>query len=84
MLIALTRPEVAARLGLKEGTLRVWATKGRGPKFVKLGLSQRSPVRFLEAEVDRYLADPEAYEREQLSRGRRKNRKKKPARSCHS
>ena len=65
--VLLTRPEVAARLRLKESTLRLWAANGTGPKFVRLGLSDKSPVRFLEDEVDRYLADPEAYERERLS-----------------
>ena len=63
----LTRPEVAAKLGLKESTLRLWAAQGKGPRFIRLGLSPKSPVRFREQELLRYLDDPETYERERLA-----------------
>ena len=33
----LTRPETAMRLKLPPKTLAEWASKGKGPKFVKIG-----------------------------------------------
>lgn len=33
----LTRPEVAARLGVAAQTLAYWAVKGEGPRFAKWG-----------------------------------------------
>lgn len=63
----LTRPEVAAKLGLKESTLKLWAAQEKGPQFIRLGLSPKSPVRFREGELLRYLDDPEKYERDRLA-----------------
>lgn len=33
----LTRPDLAARLGVPESTINYWAYKGRGPRFAKFG-----------------------------------------------
>lgn len=50
----LTLRELSARIGVREGTLRVWKLRGMGPQAHKLG-----PAVFY------YLADVEAWEREQ-------------------
>jgi len=51
--ILLTIPEAAARLGLKEGTLRVWMRDRRVGRVV---IGTRS-VRIAESEVERLIRD---------------------------
>lgn len=52
----LTNTEAATFLGLKPTTLEIWRTRGKGPKFVKLGHSKQSPIRYLESEIIAWLA----------------------------
>ena len=61
--LLLTRKEAAAVLGLKEGTLRTWASLGRGPRYKKLHGGSRAGVRYLVDELRAYAADPAACER---------------------
>jgi len=46
-----TRKEVAAYLGIAEKTLRNWAVKGCGPKYVRVG----GEVRYRWDDVDDYV-----------------------------
>ncbi len=47
----LTNEEAAALLGIKPNTLEIWRTKGKGPKFIKLGDSKQAAIRYLRCEV---------------------------------
>ena len=47
----LSNVEAAAMLGLKPTTLEIWRTRGKGPKFIKLGRSKQAPIRYSEAVV---------------------------------
>lgn len=60
----LSPKELATLLNLKEGTLRVWRTRGFGPPYLKLGRA----VRYNPADVDAWLQQRQragggAYER---------------------
>ena len=61
--LLLTRKQAAAVLGLKEGTLRTWASLGRGPRYKKLHSGSRAGVRYSVDELRVYAEDPAAYER---------------------
>lgn len=47
----LTREQAARYLGLQVQTLSVWACRGCGPKFVKLGRA----VRYRKSDLDAYV-----------------------------
>ncbi len=47
-----TRPEAAQYLRLAKSTLASWASRGRGPEFVRLGTA----VRYSQTALDAYLA----------------------------
>lgn len=47
----LTNSEAATMLGLKPTTLEIWRTRGKGPKFIKLGVSKQAPIRYSEAVI---------------------------------
>ena len=47
----LSNVEAAAMLGLKPTTLEIWRTRGKGPKFIKLGRSKQAPIRYSEAVI---------------------------------
>lgn len=47
----LTSAETAALLSLKNNTLEVWRSKGRGPPFLKLSTTPQGPVRYRRSEV---------------------------------
>ena len=66
--LLLTRRQAAAVLGLKEGTLRTWASLGRGPRYKKLHAGPRAGVRYSPDELREYATDPEAYERRRSGR----------------
>lgn len=51
----LTNAEAAAMLGLQPTTLEIWRTRGKGPKFVKLGFSKQAPIRYYEEEILSWL-----------------------------
>lgn len=61
--LLLTRKQAAVVLGLKEGTLRTWASLGRGPRYKKLHAGSRAGVRYSIRELQAYAEDPAAYER---------------------
>jgi hypothetical protein len=60
--LLLTRKQAAQALGLKEGTLRTWASLGRGPRYRKLHSGPRAGVRYPIAEIRAYAEDPSGYE----------------------
>jgi len=66
--LLLTRKEAAAVLGLKEGTLRTWASLGRGPRYKKLHSGSRAGVRYSVDELREYADDPAEYERRRNGR----------------
>ncbi|WP_337187563.1 helix-turn-helix domain-containing protein [Phenylobacterium sp.] len=47
--------DVAALLLVDEVTLKRWRMENRGPRWIKLGDSQNSPVRYDRAEVNDFL-----------------------------
>lgn len=59
--VLLSRKETAAYLRIKTATLDVWASRGRGPAFIKLGDARSAKVLYPFAEIKRYLADPVSY-----------------------
>lgn len=61
--LLVTRKQAAAVLGLQEGTLRTWASLGRGPRYKKLHGGSRAGVRYSVDELRAYAEDPAAYER---------------------
>lgn len=53
----LDNEQTAAMLGIKPNTLEIWRLKGKGPRFVKLGFTKQSPVRYEQSEVTRWLRE---------------------------
>lgn len=51
----LSNIEAANMLGLKPTTLEIWRTRGKGPKFVKLGISKQAPIRYEIGEILSWL-----------------------------
>ncbi|MEP0773482.1 MAG: helix-turn-helix domain-containing protein [Acidobacteriota bacterium] len=51
----LSTPEVARRLGVQPQTLRVWRSRAKGPRFVRLGDDTFSRVAYREADVLTWL-----------------------------
>lgn len=51
----LNNEQTAALLGIKPNTLAIWRLKGKGPRFVKLGAANQSPVRYERDEITRWL-----------------------------
>lgn len=47
----LTSTETAEMLGIMPNTLEIWRTKGKGPRFLKMGPQKQAPVRYAEADV---------------------------------
>lgn len=66
--LLLTRKQAALALGLKEGTLRTWASLGRGPRYRKLHSGPRAGVRYPLAEIRAYADDPAGYENKRKPR----------------
>ena len=58
----LKRSQAAEYLGYKEGTLRTWASQGKGPRYKKYGTGRGSRVRYAREEVVRFAQDPTRYE----------------------
>lgn len=55
----LTANEVAALLGVSIPTLTRWRQDGVGPRFLKLGATRKSAVRYRPVDVRAYVADCE-------------------------
>ena len=51
----LTPKEVADRLRVETDTLEKWRAIRKGPAWIKLGDSPRSPVRYPQSALDEYL-----------------------------
>lgn len=49
----ITARELAAMLGVSEGTLANWRTDGGGPQFVRVGRA----IRYRAADVEQWIAD---------------------------
>jgi hypothetical protein len=58
----LSRREAAAVLRLAASTLRAWASKRRGPGFIKLGEGRSARVLYPAEEITKFLSDPTGYE----------------------
>lgn len=52
----LTRPEAAKLLRMKPQTLALWAIKGHGPRFIRLGRGPRGACRYSRREVAEWMA----------------------------
>lgn len=52
----LTPDQVSEILKVTVGTLENWRFKGYGPKYIKLGNTRRSPVRYRRKDVDGWVA----------------------------
>lgn len=52
----MTCEEVARMLRIDETTLKRWRMENRGPRWIKMGDSQNSPVRYSPDEVAGYLS----------------------------
>lgn len=48
----LTNEEAATLLGIKPNTLEIWRTKGKGPKFLKMGDAKQAPIRYFRGDID--------------------------------
>lgn len=59
----LNRAQAAEYLGLQVSTLRRWYYEGRGPQAVKSGTHRQSRIYYPRGELDRWIADPRAYDR---------------------
>lgn len=55
----LTPREVALLLKVHPDTLEQWRGRRTGPKWIKLGDSPQSPIRYRTDEVNKYLQDQE-------------------------
>ncbi|MCW9059723.1 MAG: helix-turn-helix domain-containing protein [Gammaproteobacteria bacterium] len=51
----ITNEEAADLLGIKPNTLEIWRTKGKGPKFVKMGEHKQAPIRYMRPEIFDWL-----------------------------
>lgn len=51
----MTPHEAAARLKVHKETLEAWRAQRKGPKWIKLGESKRSPVRYRRSDIEAYL-----------------------------
>lgn len=47
----LTPNEVAIQLGMAESTLTKWRSRGKGPKYVKMGRI----IRYRQSDIDNYV-----------------------------
>lgn len=47
--------ELAAELGVKPGTLRLWRSSGGGPSYIRVGRGSRSPVAYRRADVEEWV-----------------------------
>jgi len=50
----LTTRELADRIGVSPELVKIWRKRGTGPRWMKLGDAQNSPVRYPIAEVERW------------------------------
>lgn len=53
----LTSAETAELLGILPNTLEIWRSKGKGPRFLKMGPRKQDAVRYDEAEVMAWIQE---------------------------
>ena len=53
----LTSKEVARLIGIKENTLRLWRSQGRGPRYLKAGDTPQSEVRYRASDVEAWVQE---------------------------
>jgi predicted DNA-binding transcriptional regulator AlpA len=51
----LTPQQVSDLLQISVGTLENWRMRGHGPKYLKLGGTHRSPVRYRQQDVEDFM-----------------------------
>lgn len=51
----LTEADIAVMLALKVRTIRSWRERGFGPKFIKFGSADKSPVRYRQEDVQAWI-----------------------------
>ncbi|BCK58331.1 helix-turn-helix transcriptional regulator [Nocardia wallacei] len=54
----LTNREAAAKLRIQPVTLARWRMQGRGPRYEKLGEGKSARIRYLDRDVEKWMADP--------------------------
>lgn len=57
----ISRRQAAEFLGLSCATLAGWGVEGIGPRFVKMSGGRSGSVRYSLLELQRFVADPQAY-----------------------
>jgi hypothetical protein len=58
----LTASQLAERIGYSAATLAAWRCIGKGPRFVKFGVSQQARIRYPVAEVEAWEAAQEIHQ----------------------
>jgi len=53
----LTTEDAATYLGLGKSTLDLWRTKNTGPRFVRLGDTDKSKVAYRREDLDKWLTE---------------------------
>lgn len=62
----LDRERTAARLGISVHTLKRWGTAGTGPTPIKMGGTKQARTFWPLEEIEKFLANPAAYEAAKL------------------
>ena len=52
----LNNEAAAAALGISPVTLKIWRCKGKGPRYLKMGVSKQSGVAYEPAEIEAWKA----------------------------
>lgn len=58
----LTAAQLAERIGYSPATLAAWRCEGKGPRFVKFGVSRQARVRYPVTEVEAWEAAQEIHQ----------------------
>ena len=53
----LTNTETAEMINIRPNTLEIWRGKGKGPKFLKMGPKKQDPIRYVESDVEAWIAE---------------------------
>ena len=51
----LNEREAAALLKVAAQTLRNWRSRGRGPRYIRLGVGERTSIRYDRAELETFI-----------------------------
>lgn len=58
----LSSEDVSTITGIKTGTLAIWRSQNRGPRYKKLGLTKRARVVYLEQDVLDWINNPQSHD----------------------